>query len=187
MTDDVMDHVVLPVQMHHCWIWTGGVGGQYGRWNRQQAHRAAYEDFGGVIPEGHQLHHECRIKLCVNPMHLRPMDPQSHQHEHHAKDFCPVHGPEHVDDYVVTSQGGKRCRICHRERAATYRAQDPEGARAAEKVRRDADRERTRAVHKAWRDENPDRVREKARAWREANPDRVAEYNRRRREGRSGV
>lgn len=61
-----------------CWIWQGARDGQGyghvgrgGRWVR--AHRRWYEDHVGPIPEGHDLDHLCRVKLCVRPDHMEPV------------------------------------------------------------------------------------------------------------------
>jgi len=58
-----------------CWIWLGsrrghgygkvGVNGRY-----VGAHRAFYERDKGSIPDGMELDHLCRVRLCVNPDHL---------------------------------------------------------------------------------------------------------------------
>lgn len=37
------------------------------------AHRVAYEEFVGPIPEGLQIDHLCRNRGCVNPYHLEPV------------------------------------------------------------------------------------------------------------------
>lgn len=60
-----------------CWIWTGtrsvdgygalSIGGTIWR-----AHRLAVEWFAGEIPAGCDVDHACRVRLCVNPAHLRP-------------------------------------------------------------------------------------------------------------------
>lgn len=61
-----------------CWLWTGRLngygyaemklGGRY-----QMAHRVAYQEIVGPIPEGYQLDHLCRVRHCVNPAHLEPV------------------------------------------------------------------------------------------------------------------
>lgn len=58
-----------------CWIWQGGktehgygVVRDGGR--SRGAHCVFYEQAGGVIPDGWDVHHECRVKSCVNPDHL---------------------------------------------------------------------------------------------------------------------
>ena len=38
-----------------------------------RAHRFAYEQFVGPIPDGLVLDHLCRNRLCVNPEHLEPV------------------------------------------------------------------------------------------------------------------
>lgn len=40
---------------------------------KKYAHRVAYELYVGPIPEGLVIDHECEIKWCCNPEHLRPM------------------------------------------------------------------------------------------------------------------
>ena len=60
-----------------CWIWQlciGKNGYGYGHLpgTRQGAlaHRLAYEERHGAIPDGLVLDHLCRVKACVNPDHL---------------------------------------------------------------------------------------------------------------------
>jgi hypothetical protein len=61
-----------------CWLWRGtvmkiGYGAiRFGGRNRT-AHRVSYELNVGPIPEGKQIDHACRNRLCVNPDHLRPL------------------------------------------------------------------------------------------------------------------
>jgi integrase len=60
-----------------CWIWTGKLQKDgYPRWGKggSLAHRAAYELFIDSIPEGLQLDHLCRVRPCVNPAHLEPVN-----------------------------------------------------------------------------------------------------------------
>jgi len=59
-----------------CWLWTGSKTTKgYGHFGigpkLVAAHRWAYEDANGPIPEGMQIDHICRVRECVNPEHLR--------------------------------------------------------------------------------------------------------------------
>lgn len=59
-----------------CWRWTGAPNAQgYGAISyggkRRTAHRVSYEMNVGPIPDGMQIDHACRERLCVNPDHLR--------------------------------------------------------------------------------------------------------------------
>lgn len=69
-----------------CWIWQHGVGRQgYGSLRdgkTVRAHRWVYEREVGPIPEGHDLHHRCEVRLCVNPAHLEPLTPEQHVRLH---------------------------------------------------------------------------------------------------------
>ena len=68
-------------RLGNCWQWTGAVAGDakghgYGNCivdgHTRSAHRYAYEISLGPIPEGHDIDHICRNRLCVRPEHLRP-------------------------------------------------------------------------------------------------------------------
>lgn len=70
-----------------CWIWKSpmkcGYGGLWYRnredWEKKwmrYAHRLSYEHFKGPIPEGLQLDHLCRVRICVNPDHLEAVTPK---------------------------------------------------------------------------------------------------------------
>ena len=57
-----------------CWEWTGTVNNQYGMFSVgskfKLTHRLAYEMLNGPIPDGLEIDHLCRNKLCANPDHL---------------------------------------------------------------------------------------------------------------------
>jgi hypothetical protein len=132
-----------------CWLWIGHASGGYGRIRiegiRVQAHRFSYELFVGRIPDGLQLDHLCRNRLCVNPDHLEPVTPrenylrgespmarqarQSHCHLGH-----PLAGP----NLRVRKNGKRECREC------ALCAQ-----RAHREVNRDAINERKRQLYAA--------------------------------------
>jgi hypothetical protein len=70
------------VDENGCWVWqlsqqSTGYGkitlsGPNGK-RRVAAHRVFFERAKGPIPEGLQLDHLCRNRLCVNPDHLEPV------------------------------------------------------------------------------------------------------------------
>lgn len=59
-----------------CWLWLAGVRNDdgYGQFRlggrMQQAHRIAYEQANGPIPDGLHVLHRCDVRRCVNPGHL---------------------------------------------------------------------------------------------------------------------
>jgi hypothetical protein len=119
-----------------CWVWTGGVMSgrhQYGRVHvgaakYRPAHRVAYEMLVGPIPEGLDLDHLCRNRVCVNPAHLEPVT----NHENilrgtgptainARKTHCKRGHPLNGDNLVALRNSNERkCRICHRARVAAY-------------------------------------------------------------------
>lgn len=61
-----------------CWLWTvskasGGYGKFAARGVNWKAHRYAYQHLVGPVPDGLDLDHLCRVRHCVNPMHLEPV------------------------------------------------------------------------------------------------------------------
>ncbi len=67
-----------------CWFWVGSRNRKgYGNLRRDQAdggqviaaHRYVYQKLVGPIPEGLQIDHLCRVRHCVNPKHLEPVEP----------------------------------------------------------------------------------------------------------------
>lgn len=61
-----------------CWLWGAakhedGYGRAWWGGRLRPAHRVAYELTVGLIPEGHDLDHLCRVHECVRPDHLEPV------------------------------------------------------------------------------------------------------------------
>lgn len=110
-----------------CWIWLGAkAAGGYGRvvvdgryW---MAHRFAYVDMVGPIPEGLELDHLCRVRDCVNPSHLEPVTHWENVRRgdgpvaRNARKTECLNGHPLSGDNLM-SVDARRCRTCHRTRA----------------------------------------------------------------------
>jgi hypothetical protein len=111
-----------------CWDWNGaatkkGYGMIYRNGRRVQATRASYEEFVGPMPEGTELDHLCRRPVCVNPLHLEPVDRRTNllrgngfAARHARKTHCPQGHAYEGDNLYVTPRGERKCRTCHRNR-----------------------------------------------------------------------
>jgi hypothetical protein len=62
-----------------CVEWRGRTNGRYGLFTLVDrnilAHRYAYDEQVGPIPEGLEVDHLCDVKRCVRPDHLEPVTP----------------------------------------------------------------------------------------------------------------
>lgn len=103
---------------------------------RVLVHRLAYEVLVGPIPAGLDLDHLCRVRHCLNVLHLEPVSrstnllrgdgPRLTRERKAAIATCPAGHP--YDEANTYRHGTRRhCRACHRERA---RARRLEGASA---------------------------------------------------------
>ena len=62
-------------ELGRCWLWLGEINNTgYGRFKyerrMQVAHRFAFVEAKGFVPDGLCLDHLCRVRRCVNPGHL---------------------------------------------------------------------------------------------------------------------
>ena len=121
-----------------CWLWTGPVFGGYGQFqpcvtgmNRSCfAHRFSYELFIGPIPEGLVLDHLCRVRLCVNPVHLEPVTQSENMlraqpltwNYYATREQC-KNGHVYTEENTLIDKtyGYRRCRTCNRDRARIRR------------------------------------------------------------------
>jgi hypothetical protein len=95
-------------------------GGGYGRailkGQRKRVHVLIYEHLVGPIPPGYEIHHRCRNRACGNKEHLEMLTRQEHG-ERHRRTHCPQGHPYATESRQRSGkQGGRDCRICHRER-----------------------------------------------------------------------
>ena len=111
-----------------CWLWLGatngngyGVIGRGGRGTQTYVHRVVWELERGPIPDGLQVDHLCRVKMCVNPRHLAVVTAAENNRRsmsataiHARKTHCPAGHPyDEVNTYRPPGQPNSRmCRAC---------------------------------------------------------------------------
>jgi hypothetical protein len=118
-----------------CWIWTGAKGdighGLFrikrpdGVFGMIGAHRFAYIEIRGEIPEGMVLDHVvCSNPSCVNPAHLDVVTNAENTRRRHAKTTHCKNGheftPENTGYRMMDGHRGRVCRQCGRDRAKVY-------------------------------------------------------------------
>jgi hypothetical protein len=117
-----------------CWLWvkcsSNGYGLIYVMGKNKHAHRLAYEELVGPIPEGLDIDHLCRVRACCNPAHLEPvtrgvnisrgMLPTMARERFSKITHCPQgHAYDEKNTYFY--KGSERsCRACSREHQKRY-------------------------------------------------------------------
>jgi hypothetical protein len=109
-----------------CWLWRGYVQPDgYPRFKfdgrPHNAHRLAYEWLVDPIPDGLQIDHLCRVKICVNPAHLQAVTSGENTRRvpghpavlNAAKTHCPA-GHEYGLLNTYFNAGRRHCRACRR-------------------------------------------------------------------------
>lgn len=109
-----------------CWLWTRPVlRSGYAMFfvnpavRSRPAHRVAYEALVGDIPDGNQIDHLCKVRRCVNPLHLEPVTQRENILRSDAfsavnarKTHC-IHGhPLSGFNLITDSNGWRKCRKC---------------------------------------------------------------------------
>jgi hypothetical protein len=116
-----------------CWLWTGSkTCSGYGQIAMRPgpprlAHRVAWEISVGQIPDGLQVDHLCRNRLCVNPAHMELVGSRTNTLRgvgptaiNARKQVC-KRGHSLADAYL--SGGSRYCRTCALEKQRLLRTE----------------------------------------------------------------
>lgn len=135
----------ISVQADGCWNWTGPTNRNGYGWGQQRAgqpyrvmHRIMWEDANNApVPDGLQLDHLCRNRLCCNPQHLEPVTGSENttrqDHANRRKDTCPKGHPFDEANTINTKRGRRVCRECERQRKVSVsNVASPEGGTGTE-------------------------------------------------------
>jgi hypothetical protein len=114
-----------------CWYWEGYINPDgYGVFKDKLAHRLAYLEMHGEYPTNTVTDHLCRVRHCVNPLHLeavsrgenvrRGLSSMTTRLRHASKTHCPK-GHELTPDnlYLENSKDGwqrRHCKTCTKDR-----------------------------------------------------------------------
>jgi hypothetical protein len=112
-----------------CWIWRSGRSDTgYGTFSVKRrsynAHRIAWMLAYGEIPHGKWVDHLCRVRSCVNPLHLELVTPRENIMRGHSpnvvnsrNNICHLgHELTPENSYIRPGGSSRQCRICQRLR-----------------------------------------------------------------------
>lgn len=129
-----------------CWVWqlqtmkpTHGRGGPYGVARDPiakrpiGAHRLAYRELVGPIPDGYEVDHTCENTVCCNPEHLEAVTPAENKRRTHERgngrnqNTDKTHCPKCREPYSMTSRRGdgrtfRACKPCTQAYQRGYHA-----------------------------------------------------------------
>ena len=119
----------IPEPNTGCWLWTGALNTKgYGELRNgtitsRHAHRYSWTIRNGEIPEGLVIDHNCRVRSCVNPDHMRLVTTAQNVTENSLgqsalnklKTHCP-NGHAYTTANTVRYGRARHCRTCYAER-----------------------------------------------------------------------
>ncbi len=109
-------HYSMPITESGCLIWLGALNEDgYG------PHRLAYETFVGPIPAGLEIDHLCRVRCCINVLHMEPITHAENVRRGNSgihlssRTHC-GYGHEFTVENTAYAPGthGRVCKECHR-------------------------------------------------------------------------
>lgn len=115
-----------------CWLWTGATAKGWGQimdaGKCVPCHRVVYEHVNGPIPDGLQIDHLCRVRNCVNPMHLEAVTSRTNTLRgfgpsalNATKTHCHRGHPFTPENTRIKGPGWRMCRACQRVQNAASR------------------------------------------------------------------
>ncbi len=126
-----------------CMLWEGALTGSgYGSvWNEGKwwlAHRLAYVQEVGDVPDGMELDHLCNKPSCCNPNHLEPVTHAENVRRGGATnvDTCKNGHPWTDENIISTGRPNRTCRICKNEANRAHRLRNLERIRAYDRERK---------------------------------------------------
>lgn len=128
-----------------CILWTGALGTKdgYGRFyagdgKTRMAHQFAYEREYGPVPHGLVIDHVCRVRRCVNHLHLRAITNAENvlcgegiTAENAKKCACHKGHIFNTENTYIRPDGNRGCRICLKDANRRYKAKRRYTASAA--------------------------------------------------------
>jgi hypothetical protein len=113
-----------------CWLWIAGKNELgYGIFNpkahvRYKAHKYLYELLHGIVPQGYELDHLCRVHNCVNPTHLEVVTHKENIRRaiglndigivNRMKTHCPREHLYNTENTYISPKGKRICRLCRK-------------------------------------------------------------------------
>lgn len=114
-----------------CILWDGwkddaGYGLCKVKGKKRRAHRVAWEKVNGPIPSGLVIDHLCRVRACVNVLHLEVVTRAVNTARGNAaragdRTTCKQGHTWNKDNTRIRTDSGRACRICDCAASAKYR------------------------------------------------------------------
>lgn len=154
-----------------CWDWIAGKSHDgYGMFwtgvRKEYAHRWAYKQLVGGIPESLCCDHLCRNRGCVNPDHLEFVDIRENILRGESSSAAYAKRIECSRGHTLPTGQDRSCLVCRAERTKNWRMRHSERYRMSQQIWRQENKAYMREWHQQRREERNARARERYRARR---------------------